>query len=202
MTTATTNTVLPCSSYLSAQFEYLEYQEYSIEPGSKNSSQLAKDLSAFGWLGGDIVPSLRSWNINFGQSPECMSYAKAMRSGEYTFSGCGSSNTVIPGGSGVTYDYPPEIPPGLVRLSNDGQSEMTCCGNCSLGTPEVRLYYFPDRSPIVCHSNMTSEYQRSNLTSVVSSPHLEKRVHSLIANGSTAVVSGHTLYAKHSDSRG
>ena len=194
LTTATTNTVLPCSSYLSAQFEYLEYQEYAFAPGSKNSSQLAKDLSSIGWLGDvDIIPSLRNWNINFGQSPECRSYAKAMTSGEYTFSGCGSSNTVIPGGSGNTFDYPLGIPPGLMRSSINGLWNMTCCGNCSLGTPEVRLYYFPDKSPIVCHSNMTSEYQKSNLTSVVSSPHLEKRVHSLIANGSTAVVSGHTL---------
>ena len=115
-----------------------------------------------------------------------------MRSGEYSFSECGSSNTVVSAGSGVSSAYPLEIPPGVVRMF-DAEYTGTCCGNCSLDIPEVRLYYFPDKSTIDCHNNQTSEYQRSNLTSVVSARHLEKRVHSLIANGSTAVISGHTL---------
>lgn len=193
LTTATTSTVLPCSSYLSTQFAYLEYEEYKLYPGVSNISGLVNDLANDGWLGEVwMIPGLRDWNINFGHSPECRSYAEAMRSGEYTFSECGRSNTVIPASSGVSFDYPPEIPPGFVRLW-DGEITGTCCGNCSLNIPEVRLYYFPDKSTIDCHNNQTSEYRRSNLTSVVSARHLEKRVHSLIANGSTAIISGHTL---------
>ena len=193
LTTATTNTVLPCSSYLSAQFAYLEYEQYKLYPGVTNNSELSKDLENDGWLGDiSIIPGLRDWNVNFGHSPECKSYAEAMRSGEYTFSECGTSNTVTTASSGVSWDYPLEIPPGLVRLWDTDQVE-TCCGNCSLNTPEVRLYYFPDKDTIDCHNNETSEYQRPNRTSSVSARHLEKRVHSLIANGSTAVISGHTL---------
>lgn len=186
LTTATTNTVLPCSSYLSTQSAHLEYKEYEDYHRANNSSELAP------WLGDvDLILRLRDWNIKFGQSPECRSYAEAMRSGKYIFSECDGSNTVISASAGVSYDYPSEIPPGLVRFL--GYYNDTCCGDCSLHVPAVRLYYFPNKSTIDCHNNQTSEYQRLNLTSVVSAGHLEKRVHSLIVNGSTAVISGHTL---------
>ena len=146
-----------------------------------------------GWLGDvDIVTRLRDWNINFGRSPEYRSYAEAMSSGKYIFSECGGSNTIISTSAGVSEDYPSEIPPGLVRFF-DAVFAETCCGNYSLNMPAVRLYYLPNKSTIDCHNNQTSEYQRPNLTSVVSAGHLEKRVHSLIANGSTAVISRHTL---------
>lgn len=194
LTTTTTNTVLPCSSYLSAQFEHLEYQEYEVVDFAINDkSDLAQDMEHYGWLDYDYLdPRMRDWNINFGQSPECRSYAEAMSSGKYTFSDCGGSNTVISASAGVSNDYPSQIPPGLVRVFN-GYYNGTCCGNCSLNIPAVRLYYFPNKSTIDCHNNQTSEYQRPNLTSVVSAGHLERRVHSLIVNGSTAVISGNTL---------
>ncbi|KAK0511823.1 hypothetical protein JMJ35_005673 [Cladonia borealis] len=203
LSTATTNTVLPCSSYLSAQFAHLNYEQYgetseqcpNVNDVSDYISDLEQDPGAFedcGWSNVDVIPLLRDWNINFGRSPECRSYAEAMSSGKYTFSECGGSNTVISASPGVTWDYPSEIPPGLVRLF-DATFPETCCGNCSLNIPAVRLYYFPNKSTIDCHNNQTSEYQRPNLTSVVSAGHLKKRVHSLIANGSTAVISGHTF---------
>ena len=193
LTTATTNNVLPCSSYLSAQFAHLEYQEYNLYPGVNNTSELPKDLANDGWLADvSVITALRDWNINFGQSPECRSYAEGMRSGVYTFSECGRSNTVITASSGVSDNYPVGIPPGLVRMW-DPTYTGTCCGNCSLDIPEVRLYYFPDKSTIDCQNNQSSEYERSNFTSVVSARYIEKRVHSLIANGSTAVISGQTL---------
>ena len=196
LSTGTTNTVLPCSSYLSAQIAHLEYEQYGGFPNpnpANDSSEAAQDLEDEGWEGDlYMFPRLRDWNINFGQSPECRSYAEAMSSGKYTFSECGSSNTVISTSPGLSWDYPSEIPPGLVRLFK-GFFEETCCGNCSLDIPAVRLYYFPNKSTIDCHNNGTFEYQKANLTSVVSAGHLEKRVHSLIANGSTAVISGNTL---------
>ena len=196
LTTTTTNTVLPCSSYLSAQFAHLKHEQHGgfplIYPEANDSSELTQDLENDGWEGDDdLLPRLRDWNINFGQSPECRSYAEAMSSGKYTFSECGGSNTVISTSPGLSWDYPSEIPPRLVRLF--GVFEETCCGNCSLNIPAVSLYYFPNNSTIDCHNNQTSEYQKPNLTSVASAGHLEKRVHSLVANGSTAMISGHTL---------
>ncbi len=80
--------------------------------------------------------------------------------------------------------------PGLVRYFDPDDEDVTgtCCGNCSLSIPEVRLYYFPEKSAIQCYNNQTF-----NSTSNLSARKLEKRVHSLIISGSTTVVSGHTL---------
>ncbi len=133
--------------------------------------------------GGDLT----DWDTGFGQSPECRSFAEAMSQGQYTLSNCGSSNTVIQTGRGLDFEYPSQIPPGLARYFSPDYSG-TCCGTCSLVIPEVRLYYFLDQSTIDCSSNHTS-----NFTSTLSARNLEKRMHSLVANGSTAIVSGHTL---------
>ena len=158
LTTATTSTVLPCSSYLSAQSAYLFGYIYPVD-----------------------------WNTNFGQSPECRSYAKAMSQGQYTFSDCGSSNTVIQTARGVNTNYPSQLPPGVVQ-GFDIDYIYTCCGSCSLEIPEVRLYYFPDQTNTSCQNDQTS-----NITSTLSSSSLRKRVHSLVADRGTAIVSGHTL---------
>ena len=137
-------------------------------------------------MGGDT--GLVDWDRNFGQSPECRSYAEAMRKGQYTFSGCGSKDTVIQStaDSGFDFDYPLQIPPGLARYFTSDYWG-TCCGNCSLVIPEVRLYYFPDKTTN-CHDNQTT-----NFTSTSPARNLEKRAHSLIADESTAVLSGYTL---------
>lgn len=170
-TTATTTTVLPCSSYLSAQSSYM-VNEYGDMDGDGFWSDVCCD------------PILESWNMNFGQSPECRSFADDWGRGQYTFSNCGSSNTVT-----QTADdwFLPQIPPGVPRYF-DPEYQGTCCGNCSLDVPAVRLYYFPDSASIDCHNNQTS-----NRTSALSARGLDKRVHSLVANGSTAVIDGHTL---------
>lgn len=185
LTTATTTTVLPCSSYLSAQWTYIWNQTYSSVPTQEYPNTGSKGQ---GWQNGDGDP----WGTNYGQSPQCRSYAEARGRGQSTFSDCAISNTSIQNNGG-----PPPIDllqnyPGLARffitddMGDDGDG--TCCGNCSVDVPEVRLYYFPDKSTIDCHNNQTF-----NLTSTLSARNLEKRAHSLIASGSTAVVSGHTL---------
>lgn len=172
LTTATTSTILPCSSYLSAQSTLLE-----------NGQNGLNDVWGH--------PNIASWQTYFGQSPECRSYAKALSQGQYTYSNCGSSNTVIQSSSGVDFADSLQVPPIFRYFSPEYTG--SCCGNCSLDIPEVRLYYFPDKTIIDCHNNQTF-----NFTSVVSARNLEKRVHSLIANGSTAIFEGHTLYVKHS----
>ena len=122
------------------------------------------------------------WNKKFGQILECRSYAKAIRQGQHAFLDCGSNNTVVQTVEGVGYNYSSLLPPGVVR------DDYTCCGNCSLEIPEVRLYYFPDQTITSCQNNQTF-----NITSTLSSDNLNKRVHSLVANGATAIVSGYTL---------
>ena len=189
LTSATTTTVLPCSSYLSAQAAQLEYENDPDNP--QPGDTWANPEAGVFWLNADYTPpsNFMDWIIGFGQSPECRSYAEAISQGRYTFSDCGSSNTVIQTARAPDdsdFDYPLQIPPGVVRQFSP-VTEGTCCGNCSLNIPEVRLYYFPDET-INCHQNQTS-----NVTSTLPAQNLEKRIHSLVANGSTAVISGHTL---------
>lgn len=128
------------------------------------------------------------WQRNFGQSPQCRSYAQAYSKAQYTFTDCGSGNTVI-SGQGEQL-YPLQIPPALVRRFSPEYTD-TCCGNCSLDIPELRLYYFPDKPTIDCNFDQTS-----NFTSASSAANLRKRIQSLIGTGSIAIVSGHILYVK------
>ncbi len=73
LTTATTTTVLPCSSYLSAQSVHLIYEN---DPG------LPAGLGQGFWSNDhDDGSDLSDWVVSFGQSPECYSYAKAMSQG-------------------------------------------------------------------------------------------------------------------------
>ena len=135
------------------------------------------DDHLFGYL------DLMDWNINFGKCAECRSYAISIRQVQHASLGCGSSDTVIQTVGEVSYNYFPQLPPGVLR---DGGT--TCCGNCSLEIPEVKLYYFPDQTTTSCQNN-----QPLNITSILPSDNLNKRVHSLVASGNTAIVSGNTL---------
>ena len=168
LTSKTTSTVLPCSSYLSAQSSFL------------------------GPLNIDDESWPAEWATNFGHSPECHSYARAFDKGQYTASNCGSHNpSVIPVASqGLGDSYPVGIPPGVIRYWTAFEF-YSCCGNCTLQVPEIRLLYFPDSTTTECHLNQTS-----NSSSILSTGKLGKRVQSLIADGSIAVVSGHTLYVR------
>ena len=183
MTTSTTTTVLPCSSYLSAQSQYLHV-----------SASVASNLP---WL---YLPQLwdlgrNDWGPDFGHSPECRSYADEFINGRYTFSSCGTQDTVIQTTSWVhtsmfaNVTLPSQIPPGLMRVFTP-DNQGFCCGNCTLwDLPEVRLYYFPDGDTIGCQKNQS--FNASASTS--SAGNLVKRMQSLVAAGSVAVVSGHTL---------
>ena len=166
LTTATPTTVVPCSSYLSAQSAHLVYEK--SPDGFQEDEFWAND-------GYDGPPDLSNWIVSFGQSPECRSYAEA-GPGQSTFSDCGASNTVFQTPGDWNSSYSSQIPPSVWRYFSPTYWG-SCCGNCSLDIPEVRLYYFPDKTTN-CHHNQSS---------------LEKRMHSLIANGSTAVVGGNTL---------
>ena len=185
LTTTATSTILPCSSYLSAQSAYLVNEnEKEWGPGAPRWTGVNDYLSRYS--------DLADWNTQFGQSPECRSYANAMRQGRYTISDCGSSNTVIQTDRGVNFDYPPQLPPGVVRQFDTFYTD-TCCGNCSLEIREVKIYYFPDQTATKC-----KDIQASNVTSN-SSSHIPKNlVHSLAANGNTAVISGYTLQVQTS----
>ena len=176
LTTATPTTVIPCSSYLSAQAAHHEYENNPDDP----------QPDEFWENGGYDSPSdLSNWILSFGQSPECRSYAGA-GPGQSIDSGCGASNTVFQTAGGGNSSYNTQLPPAIWRYFYPTY-QGSCCGNCSLDIPEVRLYYFPDKTTD-CNYN-----QSSNVTSSLPARILEKRIHSLIANGSTAVIGSNTL---------
>ncbi len=181
LTTTTMTTVLPCSSYLTAQSNYIA-----------SAGQFQNDGQAMLWPGVVDTGIVETWGISFGRSPECTSFAQAYSNSLYTFSDCGSSNTIFSTQEfwnwGDSFGYPPQIPPGLVRYYGDDDFS-TCCGSCTLDFSELRLYYFPDGNSTDCQYNGTS-----NSTSAFTAGNLGKRMQSLIPDGSTAVVGEHTLY--------
>ena len=169
LTSKTTSTVLPCSSYLSAQSSFLG----------------PLDIDDESWPG--------EWVTSFGHSPECRSYARAFDKGEYTASECDNGNPSIFSVAtqmGSPDAYPVEVPPGVIRYLTAFEF-YSCCGNCTFQAPEIRLLYFPDSTTTECHLNQTS-----NSSSVLSTGKVGKRDQSLIPDGSTAVFSGHTLYVR------
>ena len=171
LTYATTTSVLPCSSYLKAQSQYLR----------------SPDDVSFDNIVWEDEPD--DWVSNFGRSPECKSYAEAFGRQQFTFPGCSTSSvTALPDQAPEEdLSYPWQIPPGVIRRFSPVYTGY-CCGNCSLDLKEVRLYYFPDSITTDCPNNTSF-----NHSSVSSSGNLMKREHSVIGDGSIAVVSGHTL---------
>ncbi len=168
MTTATTSTVLPCSSYLQAQSEYLHPSDDDHDYGEHMDGETD------------------TWATNFGRSPECRSFAKAYQRGYYTFTECGISSIVSQLDDGIAAS---QLPAGVFRdFTNFDDSPGFCCGSCTLNVLEVRLYYFPDSSIADCHHNSLS-----NNTKTSSPKDIVQREQSLVKDESTAVVSGHTL---------
>ena len=185
LTTATITTVLPCSSYLTAHSSYL------VSAGGFRQDLAAYD-PAMTWFAFATTGIVKTWGVNFGRSPECTSFAQDFSKTLYTFSNCGSSNTVFSTQAfwdeRDSFGYPPQIPPGLWRRY-DEQYWDTCCGTCTLDFSELRLYYFPDGNVTDCQYNGTSKS-----TSASTAGNLGRRMQSLIPIGSTAVVGEHTLY--------
>ena len=177
LTYATTTSVLPCSSYLKAQSQYLQ---------PPNSAVSYDPLYVIDYRDWNYIP--RDWLINFGQSSECKSYAEAYNRRQFTFPDCSTSSKVLmPDDADVLDYYPWQIPPGLIRRFSPLYIDF-CCGKCSLEASEVRLYYFPDTTITNCHNNKSFSD-----TSFSSPKYSLNRRQSLPRDEGIAVVSGHTL---------
>ncbi|KAK0515420.1 hypothetical protein JMJ35_001454 [Cladonia borealis] len=180
LTTTTMTTVLPCSSYLTAQSNYIVSVAGDFNDEGMQEIQFVDPRE--GVLG--------TWAASFGRSPECSSFAQVAFNSLFTFTGCGSSNTIISmqWDSGDSFGLPTQIPPGVLRYESPNEVNAACCGNCTLDFSEMRLYYFPDGNSTDCQYNGTS-----NSTSTFTAGNLGKRMQSLIPDGSTAVVGEHTF---------
>ena len=169
---ATTTTVVPCSSYLSAQ------AETAVPSGTAGAYS-----PAIVWPGPDAGTELPTWLSSFARSPECTSYAQFLEDLNNvtattsvslpapTLSGCPSKIT----------NWEAYIPPGVMAMW--GGEYFYCCGYCVLNVPRVRVIYFPDPSAPPCNQ-AKSTYD--NITASASLP-------TQTARGSTAVYEGYTL---------
>ena len=195
MTTTITKTTVPCSYYLSAQAE-------SARPGF-----LARDSNENMRPQADFLSS-------FGHSPECSVYADDLKASPhhnlkrlddpaaaesnfenylrthddpvksaFHFSKCGSN------GADGPRAY---TPPGVTVTHIGGPfSDFYCCGACTLKVPEIRLLYFPASSTYSCSGDSANKTSQKGL-SLDHNP-LNKRIQSLLHNGSTLVTNGYTL---------
>lgn len=166
--TKSTSTTLPCSSYLTSQSAYLDAFNNPEQPGANFP----------------FWPT--AWQINFGRSPECSSYAHAFdRGDQLTLSGCGVNNKVIP--AFQDGELPSQLPPGVLR--HHEFLHYQCCGNCSLDVPEVRLFYFPDPNAASYCANRTGVSASANYTTKA----INERANSTPGFEVTATLSGQTL---------
>lgn len=176
MTKSITQTTIACSYYLSAQAESAAFNNHH-----ENSA---------------------SYQLSFGRSPECMSYAKALdvpsgAPAKLTYSNCGNnaSGTLLPplsyipvglGGLGVQ-----EIG-GVSNYPGPFAVDESCCGSCLFQLDTVRLIYFPTTSQINCTRDQNTTAKPRKVLS--GSSEFRKRAYSLEVNASETVVSnGYTL---------
>ena len=165
LTTATSTTVLPCASYLTAQSAWLE----TFNPDHNDEPNWPWD-----------------WQFNFGRSPECTSYVQAGNISTFTLPGCGYRTSVFSGSNLASVDS--QIPPGIARRY-DPDELAECCGECDLSIRELRLYYFPDETSPGCVHNQTL----NNTSALSAAVNLIKRAQSPVGDESVAVLSGKSL---------
>lgn len=179
VTTTTRKATMPCSHYLSAKSAFMEHVV----------------LGPSEWSTYDLYTS-------FWRSPECTSYAKYLQAKyppqplftasrstvsipDLTYSNCGSNS------SGTL--LPPEIylPAKIDQWIGLGYPDQYCCGPCAMVIDEVKVLYFPEKSPAACSSIPGGP---TTIGPKISDD-IRKRAHSLLANESSIMIlDGHTLY--------
>ena len=185
LTTTTMKTTVPCSVYLSAQ---------------ATSAQRYGWGAIQGWFG---YESQNGYDMSFGRSPECTSYAHHVQNKiPISLSGCGQNalGTIYSpdNNHGLTDEFLKNLPGGILRYVTKGpfQEAYYCCGSCFMEVDEIRVLYFPDESIQSCSQSYWNKTTELNITSSVTSNSngFQKRAHSLLSNGSRiAVLDDYTL---------
>lgn len=185
LTTTTTQTTVPCSVYLSAQATSAQRYGWGAIQGE------------FGYV------SPNGYDMSFGRSPECTSYAHHVQNSiPMSLSGCGqnASGTIYSPDKyhGLTDEFLKNLPGGILRYVKLGPMEEAyyCCGSCFMEVDEIRVLYFPDESIRTCSQsywNKTTEHNTTN-SITFNQNDFHKRAHSLLGNGSSiAVLDGYTM---------
>ena len=154
LTSTTTITTVPCSSYLSAQ-----------------SASVNAIYSVNNYDGTGPIDYLSS----FGRSPECTSLLSEYDSAVTTFSNCPNDSSGLRTASS---DY---FPLGIYNQGLKGAlGSYLCCGSCSLNVDKIRVLYFPGAD--------------DECSAIGNATVLPRSTQPPSPIGSTAVVSGYTLY--------
>lgn len=167
MKTATTQTTVSCSDYLSAQAQSL----------------LLNPARRFGTVQ-DV-----GYKRSFLSSPECTSYANWYDSKNrnlnhvLSFSNCGK-----------TLSKPPEE--YLPFQVDNGYPGQYCCGPCAILIDEIRVLFFPEKSSTFCSNNSrsTEKEKRGKASAAPSLNTISKRGAPFQADEhSIAISDGYTL---------
>lgn len=167
LTSTTSPTVVPCSSYLSAQ-------AYSMAG--------AAFLDHYRIYVGD-----EDYSSSFGRSPQCTSYAAAVGAKEWATT---PSMTTLSyprcDNSSGTLDIPEwYLPPGV--LGHHMAQEYRCCGPCQLDIREIQIVYFPEGDANKTCSNgfNGTVARRAEPTGVITSKALPTSVVTFVSDGYT-----------------
>lgn len=172
-----TSTVLPCSSYLATQGQYLRAFD-------------------FDWTGPDVHAMPYEWQKRFGRQPECRSYSDALQhDGTLTMSGCPNGPSLLDVSGQRT--APAQIPPNYIPAQRQtNQTGFQCCGACAFHLPKVHVYYFPDpKAKAYCESRgRRIGFVGNPKESQILPGYVDRLNETYGAQPTTTVISGHTLY--------
>lgn len=188
LTTTITTTTVPCSYYLSAQAESARpgflTEDFKLplrpEAGFLSSFGHSPECSVYAdeWK---VRPNINGWDPMVSLSNSEMDALKSA----FHFSKCGPRGR---------FDDNPRLytPPGVSNTHMGGPFwDFYCCGACTLQIHEIRLMYFPASSTYSCSRNTANITSPNSLS--LNHNRLDKRIQSLLNNGSTLITDGHTL---------
>ena len=160
MTNASTvkTTAIPCSSYLSAQAQYVQ------------SDKLAHT----------------SWWRAFGRSDQCTALADSFHKARLHSSEPAYLSSCHDDSQTTTATTQRQILPPAVHWDWVGNGTMRCCGPCAIFIPRVRLAYFPPEPRLPC-KNFVRDVQESVMTSAPNTKP-ESRGNAMISDGFTLYV--------------
>ena len=128
LTSTTSTTTVACSSYLA-------FQSQSVLAGGVMGGSPGRP-----GLGGTCADP--EYQISFGRSPECTSYANGKL--DYRPKECGTGPSAV--ATGLPPDADPQTycnPPCLINPVQAGAANYNCCGNCRFNVDEVKVLYWP-----------------------------------------------------------
>lgn len=138
VTTTTRKATMPCSHYLSAQSVFMEH--VILDPSGWSTYDLFSSL----WRGPEWTSYAKYLQAKIPSQPLFASSRSTVSIPHLTYSDCGSnsSGTLLP-----PENYLPAKKHQCVEIA---YPQQYCCGPCAMIIDEVKVLYFPEKSPAAC----------------------------------------------------